>query len=340
MFLKNTWYAAAWGQEVGRELLQRWVTGEPIVLYRTEAGEPVALEDRCPHRRFALSKGTLKGDAIQCGYHGLVFDCGGKCTHIPGQANIPPRLRVRTYPIAERWKLVWVWMGDPEAADESLIPAFPWLDDPDDWRPVTGTVHMDAHYQLLVDNLLDLTHETFVHKNTIGNFAVAETPMTVKIEEPNVHVERVMRDIPAPPLFEKVRGFKDNIDRWQIIDFLPPSNIVIDARAVPAGTNDLDRGLRWHVINSITPENESSCNYFWSVSRCFELENETIDTLIEDQIIATFMEDKGVLETQQHMIETDDPDRRIYDINADAGAVAARRIVKKLIEGERAAAAN
>lgn len=338
MFLKNAWYVAAWGHEVGRSLLQRWVTGEPLVLYRTEDGQPVAMEDRCPHRRFALSKGTLVGDAIECGYHGLVFDCTGKCLAIPGQTNIPPRLAAKTYPLAEKWQWVWVWMGDPEKADEDMIPDFPWNDDPRNWKPVGGVVHMKANYQLLVDNLLDLSHESFVHKNTIGNFAVAEAPITFRVEDPRVRIERIMRDIPAPPLFVKVRGFKDNIDRWQIITFEPPSNIVIDARALPTGTNDIDNGLRWQVVNSITPETESSCNYFWTVTRCFELDDQEIDKLIEDQIYATFMEDKEVLEIQQHLIDTDQSDRRVYNVNADAGAVAARRIMGKLVSDEQAAA--
>lgn len=334
MFLKNAWYVAAWDNEVGRELLQRWIIDQPVVLYRTEAGEAVAMEDRCPHRRFALSEGRLIGDQIECGYHGLVFDCAGKCQRIPGQENIPPRMRVRTYPVVERWKFVWVWMGDPKLADEALIPDFVWNSDPDNWHPVCGTINMAADYRLLVDNLLDLTHETFVHANTIGNFSVAETPMTFRVEAPNVHIERVMRDVPAPPLFEQVRGFKENIDRWQIIRFDPPSNIVIDARAVRTGTNDIDQGLRWHVINSITPENGASSRYFWSISRSFELENEQIDELLKRQIIATFEEDKAVLEKQHHLIETDDPDKRVYDINADAGAIAARRIVRDMISEE------
>jgi len=103
---------------------------------------------------------------------------------------------------------------------------------------------------------------------------------------------------------------------------------------VRTGTNDIDQGLRWHVINSITPETESRSRYFWSISRSFELENEEIDALLTRQIIATFEEDKAVLEVQQHMIETDDPNKRIYDINADAGAIAARRIVHDMIVEE------
>lgn len=333
MFVRNAWYVAALATEVGRSLTQRWIVGDPVVLYRTENGTPVALEDRCPHRFFALSKGRLVGDDIECGYHGLTFDCTGTCIGIPGQANIPPRLRARAYPVVERWNWLWIWPGDPDKADPALIPDFHWNDDPD-WDPVGGHIHYDAQYQLLVDNLLDLTHETFVHRNTIGNAAVAHTPAKTTVEDPVVRVERVMRDCPAPPLFEKVRGFAGNIDRWQLIRFEPPANIWIDARGLPAGTNDADNGLRWFVLNSITPETESSCHYFWAISRCFAQGDAQISSLIHDQIYTTFMEDKDVLETQQRMIETERHGRPLLSVNADAALVAARRITDRLIAEE------
>ena len=333
MFLRNAWYVAAWGHEVGRALFPQLVLGQPLVLYRTADGTAVAFEDRCPHRRYALSKGSLQGDNVRCEYHGLVFNPAGKCVYVPGQPNIPPRMRVRSYPVAEKWQWLWVWMGEPELADPALIPDFGWHDDPS-WKRVGGHLKFGGHYQLVIDNLLDLTHETFVHTRTIGNAAVAETPMQTKVEEPYVHIERIMRDCNAPPLFKKVRGFTGNIDRFQFIRFEPPCHVVIDARGVPAGTNDLDRGMRWYVTNSITPETETSSHYFWAVTRCFAQDDEAISELLHDQIVKTFLEDKDVIETQQNRIDSDDPAKRVYDINADAGAVAARRIMSKLIARE------
>src|SRR5687768_5599064 len=116
MFLRNYWYAAALASELGERLLSREILGEPIVLYRTSSGNPAALADMCPHRQYPLSRGTLLGDTLRCGYHGLVFDTTGKCVEIPGQTNIPPRARVRSYPVAEKWQWVWVWTGDPALA--------------------------------------------------------------------------------------------------------------------------------------------------------------------------------------------------------------------------------
>jgi vanillate O-demethylase monooxygenase subunit len=333
VFLRNAWYVAAWGHEVGRALFPQVVLGQPLVLYRTAEGKAVAFEDRCPHRRYALSKGSLQGDNLRCEYHGLMFDQSGKCVYVPGQPNVPPRMRVRSYPVVEKWHWLWVWMGEPELADAALIPDFNWHEDPN-WKRVSGHLKFGGHYQLVIDNLLDLTHETFVHTRTIGNTAVAETPMQTRVEEPYVHVERVMRDCAAPPLFKTVRGFTGNIDRFQFIRFEPPCHVVIDARGVPAGTNDLDRGIRWYVTNSITPETATTSHYFWSVTRCFAQDDEAISELLHDQIVKTFLEDKDVIEIQQDRIESDDPAKRIYDINADAGAVAARRIMSRLITRE------
>ncbi len=333
MFIKNAWYVAAQSGEIGRELTQRWITGDPVVLYRTEAGQVAAMEDRCPHRRAALSKGRLVGDTIQCGYHGSTYDRSGVCVRIPGQEEIPSALAVRTYPIAEKWKWIWIWMGDPAAADETLLPAFQYNDSPG-WVATGGCIEIKANYQLLNDNLLDLTHETYVHGKTIGNSAIVEFPISLRIEGTDVHVQRVMPNTPPPPLFKRVCDFKGNIDRWQIIRFQIPSHISIDVRALPTGIQDIEHGRRWFSINSITPVDERSSRYYWTITRCFALDDEAITQMFHDQIHATFMEDVDVLEAQQVMIDTDRPRRGEISFRADGGAVAARRIIQRLVSQE------
>src|SRR5207302_6359559 len=129
-FVRNQWYVAAYSSEIGRELFARTILGEPIVFYRTVAGEVVALADRCVHRRYPLSESRLDGDKIVCGYHGFTYDQGGSCVFVPGQARIPRTARVPAYPVAELDSFVWVWIGERELADESLIPRAPWLADP------------------------------------------------------------------------------------------------------------------------------------------------------------------------------------------------------------------
>ena len=157
MFLRNYWYVAATDAEIERKPLGRIILGEPIVFYRLEDGTPVALEDRCAHRHLPLSMGKLVGDTLQCHYHGLRYDQTGTCVRVPGQDLIPRSARVRSYPVVERYHWLWIWMGDPALADPDKITDFHWLDDPN-WGAKGQYLHVKGNWQLVVDNLLDLTH--------------------------------------------------------------------------------------------------------------------------------------------------------------------------------------
>ena len=337
MFLKNYWYIAASSDEVSRSLLQRWILGRPVVLYRTEAGLPVALEDVCPHRSLPLSMGELVGDAVRCGYHGITFDGDGKCLKIPGQDHIAARWRVQTFPIVEKWRWLWIWMGDPTQADPAEIPDFHWNDDPD-WNSTGGHFDIKCHYQLLVDNLLDLSHEAFVHRSTIGNDAVAENPVTVSQSGDDVRVVRLMPNCAPPPLYVKLRGYSGEIDRSQDITFSPPSNIVIASKYVPHGSNDPDRILEYRVLNGITPASENACHHFWAVPRNCAPDPKVTEAFHEGSVNA-FSEDVIVLEAQQAMIEArgglgEGGGIEWLHSNADAGGMAARRVVDRLLAGE------
>src|SRR5690606_18086451 len=170
-FVKNAWYVAAWSKEVGRRLLPRTILGEQVVLYRREDGAPAALADRCPHKLAPLSLGELQGDHVQCGYHGMEFDCSGACVRIPGQQNIPPTARVRSFPLQEKYGAVWIWMGDPALAHHHAIVDVPRYKE-DGWGLVDGQyLHFKTNYLNITDNLVDPAHTTYVHKKTIGNSA-------------------------------------------------------------------------------------------------------------------------------------------------------------------------
>jgi phenylpropionate dioxygenase-like ring-hydroxylating dioxygenase large terminal subunit len=336
MFLKNWWYVAAIPEEVGEGVLNRWILNEPVIMYRTEAGKPVAMLDMCPHRSYPLSKGTRLGDRIRCNYHGLEFEPDGKCAHIPGQKNIAPRCRATTFPVVEKWRWLWIWMGDPKLADESKIPDMHWNDDPE-WIPTGGRFDIDCNYQLLVDNLMDLSHETFVHASTIGNAAVAETPSSTTVDGMHVRTYRQMIDCAAPPLYVKLRGFVENIDRTQDVNFTPPSNIVIKSKSVPHGSDPAApaMALEYRVLNAITPSTEKSCYHFWSVPRNFAPDPAVTKAFHEGSVRA-FTEDIDVLESQQKMVDRLAPGARWIDINADSGGLAARRVISRLMEEERA----
>lgn len=338
MFARNAWYVAGWSHEINRTPLERWLLGDPVVLYRTEAGAPVALEDRCAHRKAPLSKGRLVGDTLECGYHGMTFDTSGACVHMPGQRSIPAAAWVHNYPLVEKFGWVWIWMGEASAADPSLIPNFFWLDHPE-WKPVGGTLHCQSNYFLLIDNLLDLSHETFLHASTIGNRAVAEAAVETETSRDTVRVKRRMDNCPPPPLFKKARNFAGNIDRFQVIDFTPPCYAVVDARGVPTGTNDLDNGIEWRVINALVPEYEGSTHYFWAVSRHFAIDNRELDELMYKNVVHTFNEDMGMTEAQQKRMDRPSGDPKNVAIKADTAPIAARRIVQRMIAHETQPAA-
>lgn len=332
MFVKNSWYVAAVANELNGGLLARTILREPIVLFRMPDGGLAALEDRCCHRNAPLSKGTLTDRGVRCGYHGLLFDADGACVEVPGQPTVPPGASVRNYPVVERWGWVWLWMGPLALADESMIPDFHLLDT-DGWRSHGERLHLRCHYQLIVDNLLDLSHITFLHGRTIGNPAVAETPVKTERLDDRVRVTRWMLDVPPPPTFVRLAGFTGNIDRWQIATAAPPAFVWLEVGGAEAGTGapDGDRGKgieRWN-LNAVTPETDASSHLFWAECRNFALDDDGVTTLLHQQIHDTLMEDVDMLEAQQRMNALQ-PNAHRIDINADAGPLQARRIVDRL----------
>ena len=338
-FLTNYWYAAGWSSEITDKPLARRILDRPVALFRTKTGKATAFDDCCPHRLVPLSQGTVEGDSLRCAYHGLRFDCSGKCVEVPGQVNIPPRARVASYPLIERWNFAWIWMGDPAQADPALIPDLPWLG-AKDWAYANGTITYDCNYLLLLDNLIDLSHTTFVHQRTIGTDDVARTPVKTTSDEHHVLVERYMNDTEPSVMYKRAGGFTGKVDRWQKIKYTPPSHIVIDAGAVPAGTGDKARGIDTRIINIITPETTSRTFHFWAFARDFKLDDTSITQYLSDAVTLTFNEDKALIDLQQRNVEAR-PGQRMLDNNADTGVVLARRIVERLLrkqDGARSAA--
>ena len=342
MFIRNAWYVAAWDHEIGRlHMLRRFFLGEPVVLYRKLDGSPVALEDRCCHRHAPLSKGKLKGDDVECPYHGLTYDPSGACIRVPGQPTIPPGAKVRAYPVVERYHWIWIWMGDPTLADPSTIEDFHWMDDPA-YRFRGERLQMDANYVLLVENLLDLSHLSFVHPTTLGTQAVAETPMKHERNDRMVRVTRWVMNNTAPPFFQRAAGFKPEqaVDRWQDIVFTPPAFVRLDVGAAIAGTGaergDRSQGFTMRNLNAITPESETTTHYFWAQAHDFRIDEPWISQLLFDNVHAAFLEDLDIIKAQHDNIRTK-PDAPRIDISHDGGGLRARRIIERLITEEQAA---
>lgn len=339
-FPMNAWYAAAWDVELKNELLTRKLCNQPLVLYRNKKGNPVVMEDACWHRLLPLSKGKLEDDQVVCGYHGLKFNANGRCTHMPSQETMNPSACVRTYPVEERHRFIWVWMGNPVMANPELIPDMHWNHDPK-WAGDGKMIRVHCNYRLVVDNLMDLTHETFVHSETIGDDNVAEAPFDVTYDENTAIVTRWMENIEAPPFWQGQLGrksdYKGNVDRWQIINFQAPATVNIDVGVAPAGTGakdgDRSKGVNAFVLNTITPETDKTCLYFWAFCRSYALDQQQVTVETREGVARIFRQDEDILEAQQIAIDAN-PDRVFYNLNIDAGAMWSRRLTDKMVEKE------
>ncbi len=340
MYLRNSWYVGAWSKEISDKPVARKLLDEPIVMFRVGDGEVAALEDRCPHRHLPLSMGTVEGGNLRCGYHGMVFDRSGTCLSIPSQDSIPSGAKAKSYPAVERYGWIWLWMGDPAAADPALIPDFHRLTDPA-YTAVGKTNHVNAAYKLVTDNLVDLSHVGFVHTSTIGNAAFTEKGRQLKVEptERGVRVTRLVPDVPPPPTYVKTGRLPEGktIDRWQIIDFIAPSFVNIHVGGAEAGTGALEgryeHGLNFWICNAMTPETASTTHYFWASVRNFALGDAKVDELLFTEVSRAFEEDRVVLEAQQSVLDTRE-DTWSVALGADAGSIQARRLLQRMITAE------
>jgi vanillate O-demethylase monooxygenase subunit len=343
-FVMNAWYVVAWPHEIAADkVFARTVCNEAMVLWRTADGGIAALEDRCCHHEMPLANGRLEGGTIRCPYHGLRFGPDGACVEVPGQERIPPALRVRRYPAIERYGWVWVWPGDAAKADPALIPELQARNHHPDWTSAGGTTYMKGNYLLVNDNLLDLTHETYIHATSLGNHAVVENPIETEVAGDRVTVTRwMLNHDPAPfwkAAMKHASGYEGPCDRWQIINFLPPSHLVLDVGVAPTGTGapqgDRSKGVPGCNLNAITPETETSTFVFWAFARKFQRDDEKLTSTFIQRVAAILEEDRAAVEAVQR-VASRNPGRPLMHLRIDTGVVAARRVVDAMIARERA----
>jgi len=340
-FLLNCWYVAAWDHElIDGRLLARTLLGRPVVLYKGDSGRTVALDDRCCHRGARLSEGRREGDDLRCMYHGLKFDPSGKCIQIPGQDNIPPKLGVRGYPVVERDRLIWIWMGDPAKADPAKILDFPYLRDPG-WRGHPGYLHYDANYLLIVDNLADFSHLAFVHTKTLGGseeYAFKSRPTAIERLEDGFRVERWHMGA-APPFHKKVVRDAGAVDRRNIARMYVPGIFFMETLFSPAGSGaekgNFADAKQYRNCQFFTPETSRSTHFFWDYLHDYDLGNANVALSLYHSMVDGFNEDKAIIEAQQKTLEAD-PSFQMNAIVADAPLVHFRRTLARMIEDEQA----
>lgn len=337
---RNGWYVAAFVREIGEALLSRWILNEPVVLYRKADGTAVAVEGRCPHRHFPLGESRRVGDAIQCGYHGITFDWAGKCTFVPSQKTIPGVYAIKAYPLVERGLWAWIWPGDPAKADEALIPT---LDEigyaiPGMIPDAFYSLHVKGRYQLLNDNLLDLSHLGYLHATSIGTPDDAATPEVRDLNERRLSSRRYMHDTPQPPMHGAYSDYRGPVDRISGMDFFFPGfHAGIGEQRYPrdhARAGEVINTSRvWHAV---TPATKTSCNYFFGMSATGQDRLDRARALLEPVLA----EDAFATEAIEKIVATMDHLPPELMLKSDVTAVQGRRILQAMMDREKAEASE
>ncbi len=345
-FIQNAWYVAAWDHEIGPDaLFPRTLLGKPLLFYRKADGAVVAMDDRCCHRAAPLSIGRKEGDCVRCLYHGLKFDPTGACVEMPGQERVPPMARVRSYPVVERDRFVWIWMGDPEQADPSTILSFFWHASPE-WAMKPGYIHYQAHVQLVVDNLLDFTHLAWVHPTTLGTDSAADLKPVIERSTDGlgtITISRWYLNDDMPNLHKRVAKFEGKVDRWQIYQWSPPALLRMDAGSAPTGTGAQEgkrvpEAVQFRHTSIQTPETDTTSHYWFCQARNFALDDEQMTENIFQGVVEAFEEDRSMIEAQQKIISMV-PDRPMIPIGADSGLNQARWLIDRALKAEQGEAA-
>jgi phenylpropionate dioxygenase-like ring-hydroxylating dioxygenase large terminal subunit len=336
MFLSNCWYASAWTDELSRQPLERVICGEKIVLFRRADSSLAALSGVCPHRFASLARGKLLDSGnLQCPYHGLEFDASGRCVHNP-HGGLPPSVRLRAYVTVERYGIAWLWCGESEKADPALIPDFQCLVDPR-YRTIHGTIVTHANYELVTDNLMDLSHVGFLHAGGIGGDAIQRGKHEVFQSGTTVESNRWCPDAPAAPVWNALfNHYNKNVDHWLDMRWDAPASMLLDVGVAPAGSDRRDGITQWgaHIL---TPQDERSTLYFWASARDFALDSEEADLQIRTAIEYAFgNEDKPMIEdVQRNMGGRTFEEMKPLLLPFDKGAVFTRRVLADLIAGKK-----
>jgi phenylpropionate dioxygenase-like ring-hydroxylating dioxygenase large terminal subunit len=342
MFPKNDWYMACWSDELTDRPLGRTIAGEPLVLFRDGSGKVAALRDQCIHRGVSLSPGRVIRGGIECPYHGLVYDGTGRCVHIPTQDHIPTKAVVRSFAAREQHAIVWVWAGKAEEADDSKIVPYPWHDDAR-WPYRKGYLHVRCSYEMLLDNIMDLTHLPYVHPHTIGGGSQDDhTKAVMKTERTDrgVKFARWLLDSVTPPMYTKVAGLKGKIDRWQEEELIVPSVIVqftggvdVAQDAYHGGSRESGFGIR--VLHAIVPETDVTCHYSFSVALGSGPHDPAMMEALLKQTLTTLQEDVIICEDQQSRM-SQFPDTTLVDLRSDEARLLYRRHLVARVAAEGA----
>lgn len=333
--IRNCWYVAALGSEISRDIISRRLLGVDVAMYRTLAGEVVAVRNRCPHRSFPLAKGRLEGDTLVCGYHGMQFDPSGRCVNMPSMPAVPTNAAVRSFDVIERGPLVWIWMGHPDKTDPRLLPETPWLGDPA-WKSVSGQFHINADYVSMHENLLDQTHFPFLHPGAIGTPEFAKSKLKVRQEGDVIIIDRMLRNSPPPGVYAMPTGLAGKpVHRYSEARFQSPALHTAFAKIVdPAPLPGAASEFRFNISHIFTPETNESIHYWWFASRNFKIDDHAIDEHLDTASAKAYLEDVDALEWIMQAVRTDTEAQFDLNFAPDKPGLMMRRVLHDLAAAE------
>jgi phenylpropionate dioxygenase-like ring-hydroxylating dioxygenase large terminal subunit len=333
--IRNCWYVAARYEEICRTPLARKLLNVDVVLWRTQAGIPVAMRNRCPHRSFPLARGKLVGDRLVCGYHGMEFGPDGVCAHMPALARAPSTAIVHSYPMADRGPLTWIWMGAPDLADEALIPDASWLYDPA-WGTVTGNFHIRSDYVAMHENLIDQTHFPFLHPDTVGTPEYARSKLTASTENNQVVIRRELKNASPPGVYGKPANIMHKqVDRSSEARFVSPALHTAFARVRVVEPDPGEPTLyRYNITHAFTPETNNSIHYWWFNSRDYRPGDPNIDKFMLEAHSQAYFEDVEALEWINEVVRNDGETQFDLSFAPDKPGLMARRIMYRLATKE------
>lgn len=334
-FLRNVWYVAGFAEELkSGGLLARRILNEPIILFREADGALAGLADRCPHRLVPLSRGRLTSVGVQCGYHGLTFGGKGQCTLNPHGPTAG--LAVRSYPVVERQGIIWIWMGSSDLAASVPVPDFERLDEAS-FHVRHGYLHGRANYELMTDNILDLSHIEFLHP-ALGTQAVRAAKVEVTQVGDRVQTTRRMLGEVLPAGLAKVYNVIDKcVNRNMTVTWQAPSNLVLQVAIAPVDGED-DRPLGSQSLHLFTPESATTTHYFFVSSLDKTIADAATMDAFQPALIQAFAnEDKPMIDAQAELLgDADIMSFKPALLPIDKGPVLARRTLARLIDEESA----
>ncbi len=300
--LLDFWYPLAFTDTVTRTPRRVTALGRELVVWRTRSGRISVLSDLCVHRGGALSAGRVNGETITCPYHGWGYGADGACTRIPAQPRraIPAKARVDSYPVTERYGIVWGFLGDLPEAERPPLPVWPEYDEPG-WRRTQGVFDWSAGVDRVVEGGIDFSHGPFVHRASFGRSMPQEVPeFDIETTEWSGHGPDTGQGAAA----------------W----FLPSSTLT-----------DLNFGRsRQMILQAHLPVDEGRTHTFWVVLRNF------VTTPLADPLVGWM--NRRIMREDRRVVQDLRPELLPFDlsdelhIRSDVLQVAYRRRRRELVE--------